>query len=88
MIVHFLGGFWLGLVGIYFFPSSNRSLGSILKILLLVLLVGVGWEVFEIVVNDVIVQNPFDYLDSFSDILFDLGGGFCAILFLWKKLSK
>lgn len=88
IIMHLLGGFWVGLLFIYFFPHSNISTGLIFKILFFVLFIGIGWEIYEILVNDIIVQNPFDYLDTISDICFDLSGGLCAILYLWKKLPK
>lgn len=95
MIMHFLGGFWLGLAYIWFFnPSESLKLrlGSkvfdvVFKILLFVFLFGFGWEVFEILINDVITQNPFNFLDTISDLCFDLSGGLCAILYVWKKLQ-
>ena len=49
------------------------------------LIVGVGWEVFEILVNDVLTQNPLDFLDITSDIFFDLAGGILAILYFFRK---
>jgi hypothetical protein len=82
MIMHFLGGFWVALAGFYVF---SPKINSIFNLLFFVLLVGLGWEFYEILVNDVIAQNPFDYGDSLSDIFFDLFGGLCAILYLWKK---
>ncbi len=88
MIMHFLGGFWLGLGVFYVFPPKENSINFIFKILLLVLLVGVGWEVYEVLVNDVIARNPFNFLDTLSDIFFDLSGGLCAILYLWKRRLK
>lgn len=88
MIMHFLGGFWVGLAYTYFFSPEKISGRLILKTLLFVLTIGIGWEIFEIVVNDVISQNPFNLLDTSSDIFFDLSGGLCAILYLWKKLQK
>ena len=88
MIMHFLGGFWVGLASIYLFPPQNLSFRSVLTILFLVLLVGVGWEVFEFLVNGVIAQNPFDILDTASDIFFDLLGGLCAILYLLVPLKN
>ncbi len=88
MIMHFLGGFWVGLASLYVFLPQNISRKVIFKILLSVLIVGIGWEVYEVLVNDIIAQNPFDYLDTLSDIFFDLSGGLCAILYVWKKLQK
>ena len=88
MIMHFLGGFWIGLASFYIFSLQSISDKLIFKILLLVLFIGLGWEVFEILVNDVMAQNSFNFLDTLSDIFFDLSGGLCAMLYLWKKLPK
>ncbi|MFA6076999.1 MAG: hypothetical protein WC735_02905 [Candidatus Paceibacterota bacterium] len=87
MIMHFLGGFWLGLLYFYIFPfSKDHLVYAILKILLFVLLIGVGWEVFEILVNGALAQNPLDFLDIISDIFFDLSGGVLAILYFSKRI--
>ena len=90
--MHFLGGLWVGLFFIWFSSESLRlSLAFkaltlvIFKILLFVFVVGFGWEVFEFLFNNYIAQNPFDFLDSTSDIFFDLVGGIVAILFFLKK---
>ncbi|OGI58299.1 hypothetical protein A3C60_02200 [Candidatus Nomurabacteria bacterium RIFCSPHIGHO2_02_FULL_37_45] len=92
IIMHFLGGLWVGLFFIWFSSESLRlSLAFkaltlvIFKILLFVFVVGFGWEVFEFLFNNYIAQNPFDFLDSTSDIFFDLVGGIVAILFFLKK---
>ncbi len=86
MPMHTLGGFWIGLASIYFLPPKNNSLNSVIKILLLVLVIGIGWEIYEIGVNDIIAQNPFNYLDTISDIFFDLAGGTFSILYFFKKI--
>ena len=86
MAMHFLGGFWLGLASLYLFPLKDTSFKSILKIFLLVLLVGVGWEIFEVIVDRVITGNLFNTLDTISDICFDLAGGLSAILYFIKKI--
>ncbi len=86
MFMHFLGGFWVGIACLHVSKSADVSFKSIFKILFFVLLIGIGWELFEILVNDVIAQNPFNYLDTFSDILFDLAGGTLAILYFFKRI--
>lgn len=86
MFMHFLGGFWLGLFFLYLFPTKENYSIFILKMLLFILLIGVGWEVFEILVNDVLVKNPFNYLDTISDIFFDLFGGVMAGLYFFKRI--
>ena len=88
IVMHFLGGFWIGLSFFYLFPSRSNSPNSVFKILLFVFIVGISWEIFEILFNNILAQNPFDILDTLSDIFFDLSGGLCAILYRWKKLQK
>jgi hypothetical protein len=86
MPMHFLGGIWLGLISIYLFPLKNYSLKSIFKIFFIVLLVGVAWEVFEILVNRLTIQDSFNTLDTISDICFDSAGGLFAIFYFLKKV--
>ncbi len=86
--MHFWGGFWVGLASFYIFSLPNISGKLIFKILLLTLLIGIGWEVFEILVNDVIAQNSFNFLDTLSDIFFDLSGGLYAMLYLLVPLEN
>src|SRR3989338_592396 len=53
MIMHFLGGAWLGLVSLWFFSRTSTSESFrlspelVLKILLFVFFAGLGWEIFE-----------------------------------------
>ena len=86
MIMHFLGGLWIGLASIYLFKISDKSVNTIFRVMLSVLLVGIAWEIYEIAVNDVLAQNTFNYLDTISDIFFDLGGGSTAILYFFTKI--
>jgi hypothetical protein len=89
MPMHFLGGFWLGLVYIWFFSRKDilfsPSFAFFGKIILGVLLVGIAWEIFEFYFINQVAQNSFDLLDTLSDLFFDLSGGLCAILYIWKK---
>ncbi len=86
MPMHFLGGFWIGLVCIWFFSSKEISLPVLAKIILLVLIIGVGWELFEILVNSFLAKNSFNILDTLSDIFFDLAGGTAALLYFLRKI--
>ncbi|MEI6280518.1 MAG: hypothetical protein WCP17_00775 [bacterium] len=89
MIMHFLGGFWLGLAFLWLFSYKNSSLelffALIFKIILSVLIIGVLWEIFEIIFINIIAKNPFNTLDSLSDIFFDLSGSSFVIIFFLKK---
>jgi hypothetical protein len=86
IIMHFLGGFWVGLLYFYFFHPKKLNLQLIFSVLLLVLVVGVGWEVFEALVDKVVTQNPLNVIDTTSDIFFDLLGGTIATLYFSKKI--
>lgn len=88
MIMHFLGGFWLGLVFLYFFSHkfSPHSFNFFLKLIIFVLFVGIGWEIFELLVDKTITQNSFNILDTSSDIFFDLTGGLISIYYFTKKI--
>ena len=85
MVMHFLGGIWLGLALIWFFKIGEISFKSIFYLILGVLLIGVLWEIFEIIIDETITGNSFNILDTISDILFDLAGGSLALLYFLKK---
>lgn len=90
MPMHFLGGFWLGLAVIWLLlfkdVSGGISVKLILKVFLGVLCVGVSWELYEILVNNVMAHNPFNTLDTISDACFDLAGGLSALFYVSKKI--
>lgn len=85
MLMHFLGGFWVGLFFLYVFYDKNQFSKKLLAVILGVLLIGVLWEVFEFFLN-VIAHDTFSIADTLSDIFFDLVGGFLAIFFYFKKI--
>ena len=99
MIMHFLGGLWLGLVfiwvflikGTIFLENSLEKITDLInfklitKIILAILIVGVSWEIFEIIFNNILAGTSFDLLDTVSDIFCDLAGGVFAILFFLIK---
>lgn len=87
MFMHFLGGFWLGLIFLWLLSFKNSSVQIswklVYKVFLGVLLFGVLWEVFEIIFNNYIAGNPFIVLDTISDIFFDLTGGTFAVFYFF-----
>jgi len=91
ILMHFLGGFWLGLVFLWIFYKdlSNLSLkkDTFIKIILGVLFIGFGWEMYEIVVNDIFAKNTFDLFDTSLDMVCDLTGGVVAY-YLFNNISK
>jgi len=86
MVMHFLGGFWLGLVVAYIDSPKKLSLTSVFRILIFVFLIGLSWEVFEIFTYNNITNIPLNILDTSSDILFDLAGGLYAIFYFFRKI--
>jgi hypothetical protein len=94
MPMHFFGGFFIGLALIWLLltkiyaknPSIELSFELIGKILLGVFVIGGSWEIYEILVNNAIAQNPFNTLDTISDVFFDLAGGAFAIYYCYNYL--
>lgn len=90
MIMHFLGGLFLGLGLVWFLSYKNLFLELswklIFKIFFGVLLIGISWEIFEFLFNNIIAQNSFNTLDTISDIFFDLAGGVFAIIYFFKRI--
>lgn len=84
--MHFLGGIWVGFIVIWFFKIEEILPKTILQIILGVLLIGIMWEFFEVVVNNYTTKNPFNILDTVSDVFCDLAGGAFAILYFLKKI--
>lgn len=89
MIMHFFGGFWLGLVFLWLFSYKNSSLELslelVFKIILSVLVIGVLWEIFEIIFINIIAQTSFNSLDTPSDVFFDLAGCVFVMLYFLKR---
>jgi len=86
MPMHFLGGFWLGLALIWLFSVKELSFKIIFKIILGVFFIGILWELFEISIDKTITQNPFNILDTISDMCFDLAGGAFSIIYFFKRI--
>jgi hypothetical protein len=86
MPMHFFGGLFLGLCMVYFFPPKGLNSISFFKVIFGVLLLSIGWEVFEFFVDENIAQNGFNILDTLSDICFDIAGGTTAMIYFFKRI--
>ncbi|MEK7113605.1 MAG: hypothetical protein AAB873_02130 [Patescibacteria group bacterium] len=86
IIMHFMGGFWVGLFAFWLFKLENVSRSSIAKVIIFVLSVGLLWEVFEIVVNELTAENPLDVVDIISDLIFDTAGGLVSVYYFSKRI--
>jgi len=87
IIMHVFGGFFIALLLFWLFSVKEISFKIIIQIIFGVLLVGVLWELFEFVFNNVIAGDSFNSLDSISDIFCDLAGSCFAITYFYKKIT-
>jgi|SRR3989338_3468528 len=89
MIMHFLGGLWVGMFFIYVLsmkkPLTYGS-SSFFRIILCTLIIGILWEIFEFFTYNYIGQNSFDISDTLADIFFDLAGGVLAIMYFGRSI--
>ncbi len=86
MIMHFLGGLWVALAYLYLVSATDINQRLVWKTLGAVLLIGVGWEIFEFYFINHVAENPFDQVDTLSDLFFDLLGGSGAIIYFKNKI--
>ena len=91
MIMHFLGGAWLGLLAVWLLLRKSTALeqpyGLVFKAIVAVFILGAGWELYEALVDYSVVHNfsRFNLGDTFSDVCCDLAGGILATLFAVKN---
>jgi len=83
ILMHFLGGVWAGYAVIW----VSRRIGlrlSFMHIVILVLAIGVAWELFEYM-NDLTYSSFMSYpKDTVKDIVVDVVGGIAA----YRSISK
>ncbi len=87
MLMHFIGGMTVLFLIVYIFYSriSSRSNLPIGILILSVFIIGFGWELYEQLISMLISHNPQIYLDSISDLFFDLAGGILGLLYISRK---
>ena len=89
--VHFLGGFWVGSMVVWFISQRKSQVSlSYRKLFVTVLawtiLVGLLWEVFELAIGVTSFLDGFNYVsDTSKDLLMDTLGGF---LVAWINKSS
>jgi hypothetical protein len=92
ILMHLMGGFVIGLIGLFillnFLGSEiivNKKV-SLILVLGFVLVIGLGWELWELFMNFTSVME--DQLDTVIDIVMDVIGGYFAFLYGKKHLWK
>ncbi|MEI6400505.1 MAG: hypothetical protein WCO58_03230 [bacterium] len=91
MPMHFLGGYFLGLLMLLVIAytdkqSSNRE--KIIITLLGVFAIGVMWEGYEYAIQILTGSNLANPLDSTSDLFFDMAGGTFSLILLRRLMLK
>jgi len=99
MPMHFLGGFWLGVIFLYFIMpkleiTDHKLLITMILVVSFAVLIGVLWEFFEFL-SDIFLAGKgiFEISqqgtgDTMSDLFFDLLGGFIAFIIYRFQLKK
>jgi len=90
IVMHFLGGFWVGLFFLYvFFRKEQPSFtsGLFFKLLFITLLVGLLWELYEFLLN-IIAITPFNLNDTISDIFSSLLGSTVSVFYFLKIIMS
>jgi len=95
MVMHFSSGFWIGGIAIWglFYGRgvfwehirTDKRIHIIALTLTAVFIIGILWEVFEYTLDYFAGRADYDIIDTASDLMFDLGGGFIAGLYFLKK---
>ena len=97
ILMHFLGGLWVGLTALWFFFFSgymhkNVNLVRSTKIFLItiasVIVVGVLWEVWELWADLVFINEAGYFLDTSLDMVMDTLGGIVAFIYAKKHLKN
>ena len=90
IVMHFLGGFWVGLFFLYvFFRKEQPSFtsGLFFKLLFITLLVGLLWELYEFLLN-IIAITPFNLNDTILDIFSSLLGSTVSVFYFLKIIMS
>ena len=88
IMTHFMGGLWVGFATIWLFYYSRFKLAkdspffarSLITVLLSMLVVGILWEVYEVVTLLILgAEFPAGYLgDTILDVIMDMTGALTA----------
>jgi hypothetical protein len=96
IVVHTLGGVWVGGIALWLYfiykdIYTNKNISKLMIIavsLLVTLLIGVLWEVFEFSLDTFIVFQPNDLVDTASDIGSDIVGSLLVSFYFIQKIKN
>ena len=86
--MHFLGGLWVVLTTLWIFcyfghinSIINYKTRAFLVALSAILIIGIGWEIFELLVRITFINENGYWMDTSGDLLNDFLGGMVAYLY-------
>ena len=89
-LMHFLGGVWVSLttLWLYFFsdifsPSRRRGVNFLIVSLLSIVVIGLFWEVFELLFGITTTSSPEYVYDTTLDLIMDTLGAICACMYAY-----
>lgn len=92
MVMHTLGGMFLAVIFALLFKKSFLAYSHTAfttGVLVWVLIVGIGWELFEYIVQHVIKPVTFATVnDSISDLFCDIFGGMIGAYFVIRTKKR
>ena len=94
-VIHALGGFWVAGVALWFYylsgyvkPRLSKGVHVFLISILAAIVIGVLWEIFEVVTGATFVTRAAYVPDTIVDLIADSVGALAmAFYFLLKKLN-
>jgi VanZ family protein len=93
IMMHFLGGLWVGMMFLWFFYFSNifekfdkSFLNIVFASILSVWIIGVGWEVFEVWADPQYFREGYVF-DTVLDLIMDTLGAIIGGVIYYKFLS-
>lgn len=88
IVMHFLGGFWVALIVLWFYKAfvkeKAKSDHGYLLALLGVIIVGIAWEVFEVLADTAHVRGNYLF-DTVGDLIMDTVGALVAAYIVFRK---
>lgn len=88
IVMHFLGGLWIGLIALWFYKAfageEAESGKGYLVALVTVVVVGILWEVMEILAGLTLTQANYE-MDTVLDLIMDVAGAVFASRLVFRK---
>lgn len=87
MLMHFLGGFFIGLLAIYLFVKNPKYKNMLFVSFLSIFIVGILWEVFELYFGMTDINSTDYFSDTGMDFIMDFLGAFVSVIYCDIKLN-